>query len=274
MWLRYVSGSWQETLPLTRAELFGDGVFETLHIYKGRILFASDHLRRLHQATLAIGLELPLRLESLFEQVEQVASSFLHARAKVILYRAGEGTYLPPTPWAEISLKVSSLSLTSFPFNNPQRLVKFPVPFLVDTPWSPYKTLSALGYVQASAYAQLHRCDDAIILSKEGFLAETSRANVFFWDGKVLHTPALRSGCIAGILRHHILRIARSEGIHVEEGLYPFSLLCSAEEVFTTNVIQGITPILGVHGEKQSFRTGNNTIAAFLARKLSEQLQV
>ncbi|MCX7607217.1 MAG: aminotransferase class IV [Bacteroidia bacterium] len=268
MWLHFVNGSWEQTPPPTRGELFGDGIFESFHIRKGKALFLEDHFRRLRQGATVLSLEPPTSWETLFQEIQRIATSFDSARGKVVLYRKGEGAYTPLTTEAGIRASFSPLSSTPFPLASPQRLIRFPVQFLSLTPWSPFKTLSAVGYVQSAAYAQAQRCGDALLLSTEGFLSETSRANLFFWDGAVLHTPALRSGCINGVMRAQILRQARALRIPVEEGLYPYEVLLNSQEVFTTNVIQGITPVLGLHGEKASFRTGEDTLAFLIAKTL------
>lgn len=272
MWLGYTNGSWQEIPPPNRGALFGDGLFETLHIRRGRLLFSGEHLRRLRQGLLTLQLEPPLPVERIFEEIQKLHLPYGSIRAKVVLVRQGEGTYAPPSTQAYLQIGIGPLAGHPFPLGRPQRLVRFPVPFLVSTPWSPYKTLSSLGYVQAAAYAQAHRCEDALLLSAEGYLAETSRANLFFWDGKVLRTPSLRTGCIAGVLRTSIFRLCRSLGIPLEEGTYPPEILLNMREVFTTNVIQGIVPVLGLQGEGTSFQTGEDTLAAELARHLSQIL--
>ncbi len=269
MWLQLTPAGWQERPAPQRGELFGDGVFETLHIVNGRVLWAAEHARRLRQAAQALQLELPAPVEAVMETLAQLAGPFPRARAKILLQRTGEGPYTPTTALASYSLYVGPLPTESpFPLGKPQRLVRYPVQFLTHTPWSAYKTLSALGYVQAAHYAQQQRCDDALLLSAEGYLAETSRANIFFWDGQKLYTPALRTGCVAGILRQVVLRVARQLGLPTEEGLYPLSALQQAQELFTTNVIQGLCPVIGLHGEGLTFRTGPGTITHTIAQAL------
>lgn len=270
MWLQLTPAGWQERLAPQRGELFGDGVFETLHIVNGRVLWAAEHARRLRKAAQALQLELPAPVDAVMEALAQLAGPFPRARAKILLQRTGEGPYMPTTALASYSLYIGPLPTESpFPLGKPQRLVRYPVQFLTHTPWSAYKTLSAIGYVQAAHFAQHWRCDDALLLSVEGFLAETGRANIFFWDGQTLRTPALRSGCVAGIMRQVVLRTARQLGIPTEEGLYPPSDLAAAKELFTTNVIQGLSSVIGLHGEGYSFRTGPDSLAAYLVQALS-----
>ncbi len=255
-----------------RGERLGDGVFETLHVRKGRLLFAGAHLQRLRQACLALDLRPPLTLEALFQEAARLAEGIPAGRLRLVVYRDGAGSYTPPSHEAVIEMGLQAEATRPFPLSPAQRLVRYPVAFLVQTPWSAYKTLSSLGYIQAAAYAQAQRCGDALLLSVQGHLAETSRANLFFWDGKKLCTPSLRTGCVAGILRQQALQLARTLGLPTEEGLYPYEALLEAQEVFTTNVMQGFTPVLGIYGTGVSFRTGPDSLAAHLAEALSRQL--
>ncbi|MCX8111796.1 MAG: aminotransferase class IV [Bacteroidia bacterium] len=268
MWYLYANGYWLETLPPTRGELFGDGVFETIRVWKGRCLFLSDHLRRLREAAQVLSLSIPLSLEVLEAELTRYGQAHEEARLKLVLYRAGEGTYAPPTSESHLRLGIVPLAGGSFPLGVAQRLVVFPGGFTAFTPWSAYKTLSSIGYVQAAAYARLQGCDDSIVLSAEGYIAETSRANLFFWDGKVLHTPSLRTGCVRGILRAHTLQAARQLGVQVREGFYRPEQLSEMQEVFSTNVIQGIVPILGIRGVGITYRIGDGTLSEAIARTL------
>lgn len=265
MWYLYASGSWIETAAPTRGELFGDGVFETIHIWEGRPLLINEHLRRLRDAAYALSLRLPLSVESLSKVVGEYARAHHHARLKLLLFRSGEGTYTPPTSEGHVRLCITELPPAPFPLGKPQRMVIFPTGFTVSTPWSGYKLLSAVGYVQAAAYAQAQAAEDAIVLSADGYLAETSRANLFFWDGEKLCTPALRTGCIRGIMRAQVLQAAKELQLPVAEGLFPPQALLEAHEVFTTNVIQGIVPILGIRNSGKTYRTGDDTHAAALS---------
>lgn len=243
-----------------------------MHVREGRLLFATAHLQRLRQACLALDLRPPLAFEAIFQEAARLAEGAPTGRLRIVLYREGAGSYTPPSNEAAIEIGIETGAERPFPLGPAQRLIRYPTAFLVQTPWSPFKTLSGVGYVQAAAYAQAQRCDDALLLSVQGHLAETSRANLFFWDGKVLRTPSLRTGCVAGILRQQVLQLARTIGLPTEEGLYPYDTLLQAQEVFTTNVIQGIAPVLGIHGAGVSFRTGPDSLAAHLSEALSRQL--
>ncbi|MEN2993110.1 MAG: aminotransferase class IV [Bacteroidia bacterium] len=270
MWRHFAENSWQEAPPPNRGLLFGDGFFETLHLRRGRVLFAHWHKARFEEALRVLALVPPLSVEAIFEAVAQHGGTYEAARAKIVVFRQGEGAYAPPTTAAGLYLGVFPQAVWPFPLGPAQRLVLFPTACMYPAPWQTFKTLSATAYVQAAAYAQRCGADDALLLTTSGFLAETSRANLFFYDGACLHTPALETGCVKGILRTVLLELADKLGLKVEEGFYPLEALWKAQEVFTTNVIQGIAPVGQL--ESHTYPTGEGTLAAYLAAQLQAEL--
>ncbi len=245
MWVfHYTSGFWQEKPPLDRGVSFGDGAFETIHLYAGRVLFYEAHQTRLTQALNVLGLRLPCAWEEIAYQARLLAPRFQQGRLKILLIRAGQGAYTPPTNETHLWVIAQPILVNPhYPIGTQQSLLLYPYPLLVETPWSRFKTLSALPYVQAARYAAERGFTDAILLSAEGYLAETSRANLFWYDGKALHTPPPATGTIAGILQELVKTTAQALRISVEETLATPEALLDAQEVFTTNVIQGLSPV-------------------------------
>ncbi|MCS7163044.1 MAG: aminotransferase class IV [Bacteroidia bacterium] len=270
MWRHFAENSWQEAPPPNRGLLFGDGFFETLHLRGGHVLFAHLHQARFEHALRVLELSLPLSVEAIFQTIRRYGETYEAARVKVVVFRQGEGAYAPPTTTAGLYLGIFPRPAWPFPLGPGQRLVVFPTVCVYPAPWQAFKTLSAMAYVQAAAYAQRRRADDALLLATSGAIAETSRANLFFYDGVRLYTPALETGCVKGVLRTVLLALASKLGLKVEEGLYPLEALWRAQEVFTTNVIQGIAPVAQL--EDYTYPTGEGTLAAYLAAQLQAEL--
>lgn len=276
MWYAYVNGSWNLTEPLSRAALFGDGVFETIHIYHGTTLFIREHLARLAEALPVLDLTLPISMQDLADALIEKAALYPYARLKVIVYRKGEGAYTPLTSEAAILMSITPYAGNrSFPEASPAAAIVYPFPVNVWAPWSRFKTLSALRYVQAAAYAKAQGYADALMLSADGYLSETSRANLFFWDGEMLHIPPLRTGCVEGILQRFIRQIASQEGIPLQETLLTPNKLSSMKEIFSTNVMQGIQPITSIfHGNRSLWQADKDfPIARYLALRLKDLLR-
>jgi len=215
-----------------------------MRVYEGRILFWQQHQRRLGSALEVLGLSLPCPWEELHARLQTLSQGTCHGRLKLIAMREGHGTYTPNTHRAELWLSIQLLEgRADYPWGPSQRLTLYPYPLLGQTPWSAYKTLSALSYVQAARFAQERGFSDAILLSTAGHMAETSRANLFWWDRETLYTPPLSTGAIAGVLRGLVLTQAEALGLPTKQIQASPEVLCHAHEVFTTNVIQGIAPV-------------------------------
>ncbi|HTM99809.1 MAG TPA: aminotransferase class IV, partial [Pedobacter sp.] len=126
-----------------------------------------------------------------------------------------------------------------------------------------YKTSNALLYVMAGLYQKQHRLDEAIILNQNGFLCESTSSNVFVVYDNQIYTPALSEGCVAGVMRSVILKIAKMNDIQVIEAQISPEILKQADEVFVTNASSGVRWVMG-YGKKRYFNEMAKTIASFL----------
>jgi branched-subunit amino acid aminotransferase/4-amino-4-deoxychorismate lyase len=108
------------------------------------------------------------------------------------------------------------------------------------------KTTSRVILELAYACAKEKRFDEAIILNNRGYIAEASRSNIFFVKGNELFTPSLACGCLKGITRQVIFDLAGKYNIRVNEGEFTPGDLYNAEEVFLTNSLMGVIPLVSV----------------------------
>ncbi len=226
-------------LPLpNRGLAFGDGFFETLVFADRRLRYAADHHARMQQAAAALYLTLPEPLASA-EALEATlgalaaANALPAARLRLQLWRAGGGRYAPPTDAAE-------WLATAEPFvanETPLQKVDFALEtHSIHSPLSFCKGPQAWLYVRAAHERQRRGLDEVILCDAAGHVAEASAAAIFWVKNEVLFTPALASGCVAGVRRAQVLRAARNAGVECREGLFLKDELLAAEAVFTANV--------------------------------------
>ena len=78
------------------------------------------------------------------------------------------------------------------------------------------------------------------MLNKHGRIAEATSSNVFLYKNNNIYTPSLDEGCVAGVMRKQILRIAEKLNINIFEGMVNGSMLQQADELFLTNAVKGI----------------------------------
>ena len=232
--------------PTNRAFYFGDGLFETLRIVNGQPLFLSDHLARAAAGLRHLGLELPetariARIKISIQQLLEKNHISKGARLRITFWRDAEGFYLPsgtevgwlmqviPMDQNEYAPRRDGLSVDIY--NDLRKPIH---------PLSGYKFLGAHLFIKASLHAKAQNLGDVLLTNDKHHIIESSRSNLFISSNGVLYTPSLQDGCHAGIMRMQIINTALRNGIKVYEcSLSPQHLL-SADEMFTTNVVNGI----------------------------------
>lgn len=237
------NGELMEAAQLTlgwpnRGLAFGDGFFETLVFNHGQLRLGADHAARMQQAAAALYLTLPALLttaEALAATLGQLAEAnhLPAARLRVQLWRSGGGRYTPPTDAAE-------WLATAEPFApDDTSIARADFALTIQSNYSPLsfcKGPQAWRYVRAAHERQQRGLDEIILCDTAGHVAEAGAAAIFWLKHEILYTPALASGCVAGVRRADILRRATALGICCEEGLFATQELLTADAVFTANV--------------------------------------
>ena len=225
-------------LPLPNRGLgFGDGFFETLVFAGGRLRLAADHSARMQQAAAALYLKLPTALatpEALEATLARLATAnqLPAARLRLQLWRTGGGRYTPETDTAEWLATAEAFVPNETPIHTAD--------FALDThsiysPLSFCKGPQAWLYVRAAHERQQRGLDEIILCDAAGHVAEAGAAAIFWVKNDVLFTPALATGCVAGVRRAQVLRATAAAGRECREGLYPKAELLAADFVFTAN---------------------------------------
>lgn len=227
------------SLPLpNRGLAFGDGFFETLIFAEDHLRLAADHAVRMQQAAAALYLTLPPALATaaaLAATLAQLATAnhLPAARLRLQLWRAGGGRYTPPTTSADWLATAEAFVPDETPLQR--------VDFAYDThsqfsPLSFCKGPQAWRYVRAAHERQQRGLDELILCDAAGHVAEAGAAAIFWVKDNVLFTPALASGCVAGVRRAAVLRAAQAAGLACREGLFMQPELLAADFAFTANV--------------------------------------
>lgn len=232
-----------------RGVLYGDGVFETLRAYDGRVFALERHLERLAAGAAALRLPLPISLEEIGAAVYETltANELDNASVRVTLTRGpGAGIALPeaPTPTLFIAARGLKADLSGRPCT--ARLVSFR-----RNEHSPLVRLKSLNYLEcllAREEARAAGADEGLFRNTRGDLAEGAASNLFLVRGGVLMTPDEASGILPGITRQVVLELAQRLGIPLR--VSPVSLLAmrAAHEAFLTNTLIEIAPLVAVDG--------------------------
>mgnify|MGYP003602630341 FL=1 len=237
-------------LDQNRGFLYGDGVFETLKIVGGKILFFEDHYFRLMAAMRIVRMEIPMNftLEYLEEQVLSLVEKNKieqSARARITVYRNNGGLYLPTNNTVSFLIQTSAIENPVYSISEKEYEVDLYKDFYIPKQLlSTLKTTNKMIHVTGSIYAKENDLDNCILLNDSKNVVEALQGNLFMRMGNTLITPPISEGCLNGIMRKQILSFAKKETNLevVEQVISPFDLQ-KADELFVTNVIRGIQPI-------------------------------
>ena len=226
-------------LPLpNRGLAFGDGFFETLIFEAGHLRLATDHHARMQQAAAALYLTLPEPLatpEALAATLARLAQAnkLPAARLRLQLWRAGGGRYTPTTDTAEWLATAEAFAADDSPIARADFALET---YSIHSPLSFCKGPQAWLYVRAAHERQQRGLGEIILCDAAGYVAEAGAAAIFWVKDEALFTPALATGCVAGVRRAQVLRAARAAGVACREGLFGRDELLAADAVFTANV--------------------------------------
>ncbi|HTK88460.1 MAG TPA: aminotransferase class IV [Nitrospiraceae bacterium] len=229
--------------------LYGDGVYETLRAYGGRLFRLRQHLARLRRSASLIGLEVPIVEQDLIAVLQEAMkrNNLTDAYLRITVSR-GEGAIgLDPRLCARPTVVVISLPLQPYPaelFNTGVSLAIMNVRRNLATALPPMiKSLNFLNNILAKQEASRAGAFDGLMLNAEGHITECTTSNIFFVKNRCVHTPSAACGILDGITREIVLSLAREQEFPTEEGRYLPNALLEADECFLTNTTMEIMPV-------------------------------
>ncbi|HMT30157.1 MAG TPA: aminotransferase class IV [Bacteroidia bacterium] len=228
-----------------RAFKYGDGLFETIKVANKVPLFFDDHFNRLSYGMNV--LKLALRDDFNAASIKNFIVSLMEknnissARIRLEVFRDGNGFYLPDSSTALWLMTATELETPDYPHHSEG----LKAGIFTDEPkslstLSNIKTLNGLIYILAAMNARENGCDENFIINSDGNIIESVSSNVFVVTQGVLLTPPLSQGCLDGVMRKNVIRIALQNGLKVEEKTITPELLTAANEILLSNVIKGI----------------------------------
>lgn len=252
-----------------RSFKFGDGLFESMRMCNGKLMFAEQHADRLRAGMKALKIEGFTLLDEYFlrqktSELQKKNKFNGNVRFRLTIYREGEGTYAPQINKYGYLLEAIPLEQPNYEINQKGLIVdvydELTKPI---NKFSNYKTNNAMVYVMAGLFQKHNRLDEAIILNQDGFLCESTSSNIFVVYQNQIYTPALTEGCVAGVMRSVVLQLAKTHNYNIVEAQISPEILKEAEEVFVTNAVGGIRWVMG-YGKKRYFNEVTKSLSAKL----------
>lgn len=225
---------------------YGDGLFETMKMKNGQLIFEDEHFARLWKGMKVLQFDIPkhFTVDSLRQEIIDLAKKNGHepaARIRLNIVRGDGGLYDAKNHVPNYIIQTWTLPDGNGQWNGNGLVlgiyegVKKSCDILSNIKHNNY-----LPYVMAALHAKREKWNDAILLNSNGRVCDTTIANVFTVKDDVIYTPTLSEGCVAGIMRKMLIKkIADSAWQLVEKDLTIDDLL-NANEVFLTNSIYNL----------------------------------
>lgn len=234
--------------------LYGDGVFEGIRAYNGRVFKLGEHLERLYDGARTTALKIPVSQEEMQEIVLETLrrNGLRDAYIRLVVTRGAGDLGLDPTKCPRAFIFCITASITLYPdelYKKGLSVVSVATRRNIPTACSPrVKSLNYLNNIYAKMEANQAGAAEAIMLNNEGYVAEATGDNIFLVKKGVLITPALHVGFLEGVTRNTVMALGRQKGIPVEEKVFTMHDVYNADEVFLTGTAAEIIPTVEVDG--------------------------
>jgi branched-chain amino acid aminotransferase len=231
---------------------YGDGLFETIKMINGKLLFEDDHFARLWKGLKALEFEIPKNLTVDFLQKEMTALAQKNghanaARIRLNIVRGDGGLYDAKNHLPNYIIQSWPLAPSNGEWNsNGLVLGIYEAAKKSCDLLSNLKHNNYLPYVLAALKAKSQKWNDAIVLNTNGRICDTTIANIFIVKDGAVFTPSLQEGCVAGVMRRVVVQQVLKSGIDLIEKEISISELLAADEVFLTNSIYNIRWVQGI----------------------------
>ena len=221
------------------------GCFETLRADGRKVFFVPEHYKRLKKGLNILGIKIPVAFKAFKQNLNEVlaANPFKHGRVRVIVFKKKR-----KVEWmvAHIPYKVPSKEKLQKGYEACWvKQFSLPARYHADV-----KSLEYKFFLSAYQTAWKKGLDEAVLIDQRGNVIEGSRSNIFMIKKNRIYTPSLASGCLRGITRSCILKIARAQGNPCTELMLKAAKLKDADELFLTNSLLGVMPLTSMNGQK------------------------
>jgi branched-chain amino acid aminotransferase len=255
----WLDGKWydRETATVSVYDhglLYGDGVFEGIRVYGGKIFKLSEHIDRLYDSAKAIWLTIPIPKDEMVSVTEEAVrrSGIAEAYIRHIITRGVGDLGLDPRKCPKPSIIIIVDTIRLFPeevYETGLRVVTAGTPIPHRESLSPrVKSLNYLAHILAKIEGIHSGADEVLMLDSEGHVAEGSGQNIFVVKNGVIRTPAAYAGILKGVTRDVVVELAREAGYDMQETMLNRYDVYTADEAFFTGTASELIAIRQVDG--------------------------
>jgi len=251
----YISGKFyaQEDAKISVFDhglLYGDGVFEGLRAYRGKVFRLDKHVRRLYESAKAIWLEIPMTPAQMSEAVNEAVrvNKIEDGYIRLVVTRGAGTLGLDPNRCSNPQVIIIADAISLYPkelYENGLDIVTVSVQRMSPAALSPrIKSLNYLNNILAKIEGLRAGCIEALMLNHKGEVAECTGDNIFIVRDRVLWTPPLEAGILEGITRDAVIEVAQGAGIEVRQWPMTKHDIYIADECFLTGSAAEVIPVV------------------------------
>jgi len=236
--------------------LYGDGVFEGIRIYRGKVFKLREHVERLYRSAKALLLDIPMRTGEMENAVLETVkrNEKQDGYIRLIVTRGVGALGIDPVSCERATVIIIVADIQLYPeeyYRSGISIVTASSRRVPSDCLDPrIKSLNYLNNILAKIEARQAGCLEAVMLNREGFVSECTGDNIFIAKGGGLFTPAAYHGALDGITRQTVMQVAESLGIPAHETALTRYDLYTADECFMTGTGAEIIPVIKIDGRK------------------------
>ncbi len=234
--------------------LYGDGVFEGIRFYSGRVFRLNEHLERLYASARAIKLEIPCTPSEMSDAVLLTIreNGLTDGYVRLIITRGVGNLGLAPWNCKRPSIIIIADKIQLYPVEHIEKGLEIITcatrrisPAALDPS---IKSLNYLNNILARIEADLAGAAEGLMLNDQGHVAECTGDNVFIVTSEGIATPPVHAGALRGITRAAVVELATSMGLQVREPMMTRYDIFTADECFLTGTAAEVVPVVKLDG--------------------------
>lgn len=255
-----------------RALRYGDGLFETMRMLDGKVMFFKYHMDRLFKGMQTLKIDYHRAFDAEFIASEIVALArankiYKNARIRFSVFREDGGWYTPEKNTFNYLIEIQALNEDTYIVERGLIADVYKEVRKDFSALSHLKTSNSLPYVLAGVYRKENNLDECILLNSQNNIVESISSNVFLIKENKAYTPAVTDGCIDGVMRKVVIDLLKELDITVVETSLPANLLEHADEIFLTNSIKGIQSVVGIGLKRYYSKLGKQLIGILNSKR-------
>ena len=232
--------------------LYGDGIFEGLRSYGGKVFRLQEHLVRLYESAKAIWLTIPISLEEMTKAVNETlkVNNLSDAYIRLVVTRGAGSLGLDPNRTSDPQVIIIADKITLYPAEFYEKGLSIITASTIrnhPAALSPrIKSLNYLNNILAKIEGLRAGCIEALMLNSKGEVAECTGDNIFLVRRKELLTPPIDAGILEGVTREAVIEAARKAGMTVREIALTRHDVYVPDEVFLTGTAAEVIPVVNI----------------------------